>query len=308
MLDGQAAPGPGSTPAPAPCWQASTSPTQRLWQAGAAALVQSCVRTAFTLTRNQSNPHLDITLSHARELLRRMRAAPRPLVRPVLILNGYRGWEALAWAVRDTLASATSGRHQDFLVISYALLGDTEAITRRILDRYADARRNDSPIDVVGISMGGVLARWCALSPVDRVHPCARDRASTPPHPGHLPIARLFTLASPHTGARLASWIRPDPAARDLREGSAWMQALAEHHANGRSPRSMRCYAHLGDTWVGATRTAPAGENPVWHAGTMAGSHFAAARNPVFLADIARHLRGEEPVCGPASASRPPRE
>ena len=64
------------------------------------------------------------------------------------------------------------------------------------------------------------------------------------------------------------------------------------------------CYAQLRDWWVGAGRAAPPGMVPIWTdtegAAARVFSHFQINFNRRVLRDIARRLRGEEPVarCG----------
>jgi triacylglycerol lipase len=66
----------------------------------------------------------------------------------------------------------------------------------------------DAPLDVVGFSMGGLVARYYVqrLGGVDRVR-------------------RLVTLASPHQGTLLA-WCIPNPGCRQMRPGSAFLRDL----------------------------------------------------------------------------------
>ncbi|MEM7622789.1 MAG: hypothetical protein AAF235_06250, partial [Planctomycetota bacterium] len=139
-------------------------------------------------------------------------------------------------------------------------------------------------VDLVGISMGGLVAR--AL---------ASEAFGSPP----LNATRVFTLASPHGGAKLADKIALDPAAMAMREGSEMLARLdGAWHDRG---YDLVPYAVLNDTLVGATRTAPPGMDPVWTPGTHVLSHFTVSETPGIIGDIARRLRNEPPLAGPAS-------
>jgi hypothetical protein len=118
---------------------------------------------------------------------------------------------------------------------------------------------------------------------------------------GHavLRIRTLFTLATPHRGALLAGLVRPDRAARQMRPGADTLNRL--HRLSG--GYELVPYAMLRDWWVGSTRAAPDGHVPIWvdpqTAGERFASHFAINRQPLIVADIARRLRGEDPLARP---------
>ena len=288
-----------------------------LHQAVAARIVDAsagAVRLAGLHPREGGNPGIGVSPRLLKEERERMRDIRVQLARPVVVLNGYHGWSGLVYSLRDHLAALTSGRANDFVVVSYGTLGDVPRITRRILDCVAarlgiDAGAVTSPeLDAAGISMGGVLSRWCALSGSAR-----RCVAARTPGLGkgevcgpRLSIQRAFTFASPHRGAIMADRIAPDAAARALKPDSAWLRGLDEHAAE--FPVDVTAYALLKDGIVGATRTAPWGTHPIWMRGPAMFAHFAAARWEAFLIDTARRLRGETPLLGAGAASEPPHD
>lgn len=156
-------------------------------------------------------------------------------------------------------------------------------------------------VDVVGVSMGGLVARAGAAGVGAGGGPSAGGR--------RLRIGRLFTLGTPHCGARLAELARPDAAARDMRAGSAFLSRLDE--ARGASERGalyeMVCYTRLRDSWVGAGRTAPPGLDVHWVSGWRVLSHVTVSMDPRIVVDIARRLRGEDPLARP-DGRPPPRD
>lgn len=189
----------------------------------------------------------------------------------------------LAWRLR-LLTGADRDR---VLAISYPFRGDIDTIVPMVVDRIEARWPSDDPertteVDVVGISMGGLIARAAeAGHALDDGHKL-------------LNINRLYTLATPHRGATLANHFRLDPAARDMKPGSEfleWLNAELEH-----AEYDLICYARLHDGWVGATNTAPPGHDPIWLGGLAWGSHFTITQDRRILADIALRLRNEEPI------------
>lgn len=216
-----------------------------------------------------------------------MARTPTRLERPVLVLAGYRAWPLMANTLRGQLIRLTSGEPRDILAVSYTNRGRFEdalsVARRRIAAWRLEVARGHGEVDIVGISMGGLVAR--AL---------ASDTFGGPP----LNATRVFTLATPHGGARLADRIAPEPAARGMRAGSDLLGSLDA--AWSQRGYELTPYAVLNDTWVGATRTTPPGLDPIWTPGSHLLSHFTVSEVPGIMADIARRLRGEPPLAGEA--------
>jgi len=146
-------------------------------------------------------------------------------------------------------------------------------------------------VDVLAISMGGLIGRLAALPPDERP---PRADGQDQQQPRRLRIVRLFTFGTPHQGAKLAEYITFDHASRAMRPGSEFLDALNATHAT--ADFELIPYANLNDTWVGATRAAPPGVDPIWDKGRAVFSHFLVSDNMVFVVDAARRLRGEEPL------------
>lgn len=244
------------------------------------------------------NPAFACSLEAVLSAWEAMRGALAPLARPVLVLNGYRAPWFTASGVASRLCSVTSGRAADFLAVSYTLSGSVESAaehaTRRIRANWPEVADGIQEVDVVGISMGGLVARLLA--------------SELSPRTPKLRIARLFTLATPHRGAILAEWFHLDRAARQMRRGSEFLTLL-----NGQAAKAayeLHCYAQLRDWWVGARNASPPGVIPVWtDAESFFGrvhSHVQITRNKRILADVARRLRGEPALAGVGTL--PPRD
>lgn len=188
----------------------------------------------------------------------------------------------------------------DTLSITYASRWTIESAAAHAVERVQDWLPCDhdaetAEVDVIAISMGGLVARLAAGDAFAASH-------------RRLRVARLFTLATPHRGAKLARFIRPDPAAACMRPGSAFLQRLDDALAG--ATYELTCYAQLRDWWVGARNTAPPGRVPIWIAprGAFAYwlSHFAINFNDRVLTDIALRLRGMTPLSAVGDA--PPQD
>jgi len=222
----------------------------------------------------------------------RMVASPATAPRPIVVLAGWRAARLpsamLARKLHRLVGSAQT------LAIAFPLHFRFESAAayavRLISERFPSPDASTTvKVDVVGISMGGLIARLAAM-----------PRAGEP----HLRIARLFTLGTPHRGAKVAHIIRPDPTVRDMRPGSAFLQQLDE--ALPRAEYELTCYARLGDSWVGARNTAPPGHDPIWTRGPRLMSHVTISSDALIITDIARRIRNEPPLA--VRASPPPRD
>lgn len=241
------------------------------------------------------NPDFACTPGAAGDDVRRMRAHPVGLARPLLVLDGWHSPGVPAYGLGYRLMRATGAARADVMAVSYPWCFSLQAagrFVRRAVQRRGWAGRE---IDVVGVSMGGILARGLAADSLGAGCDWFRP-------------VRMFTLVSPHRGARLAEVCTIDPASRQLRCGSAALAAIDGCHA-GRT-YDLTCYALLRDWMVGATRTAPEGMEPLWvdpvTAGARALSHFASIYDARIIADVARRLRGETPLA--VKGTRPPRD
>ena len=230
--------------------------------------------------------------------LSRMRAEPVGIQRPVLVLGGYRSPMPIAKGLAGRLCELTGASRDEVVDLSYIFSDTVEGPARRAVALVEARFPSDDPdwtteVDVVAISMGGLVARLAAAEPELRGEPGGK----------RLRIRTIYSLASPHRGAILADWIRLDSACRSMQPGSAFLASLDEAFA-GRDYEVVP-YAVLRDTWVGARHASPVGMEPIWVSGRVMLSHHLVSFNKRIQADVARRLRGEEPLGLP---SEPPRE
>ncbi len=243
------------------------------------------------------NPDFPLTHAEAALEMERMRSTPVVPKRPVLVLAGYHAWRLMVMSTARTMRSLVGGPADLYHSFAYPLSTDIEEMARSVVREVGRIWPHDEPhrtaeIDVIGVSMGGLVARLAAQLPL--VDGQKRLR-----------IVRLMTLATPHQGAilseRLPRFAR-DRAASDMHPDSRFLERL-----NASLPTAkydLTCYTRLNDTWVGATRTAPPSRDPIWVSGLRIMSHTTITADTRLLVDMARRLRGEEPLA--RRGSRPP--
>ena len=246
------------------------------------------------------HPGFPISESQALSARDAMKQRPKALERPLVIIGGYRApYHVQVRTMTGRLIKMTSQVRADALGVSVMYDGSIESATDHVIRNIEAMWPSDDPdmtveVDVVGVSMGGLVARHGAVSGI-RSDGSMRKR---------LRIARLYTVATPHLGACLADSLTPDYMTRQMKKGSAFLTALDEADAD--RAYEMFCYARTNDAVVGATRTAPIGMSPYWVHGPWMLSHVTVARDWRICADIARRLRGESPLSLEASA--PPKD
>lgn len=231
------------------------------------------------------NRSFPLSVQDSRRALRQMRNAPKPLERPVLVLGGF-----LDVGIGPTTTSHQLRRaigDQRVKGVAFAFSCSFEACRRRVLRTLDTHFPSDDPqqtveMDVVAISMGGLVARYCATPP---------DDAAPGPR---LRIVRLFTIGTPHRGAALADLPTRDQLQIDMRAGSA----LLEHLDSALQDASYELYPYvrLNDAVVGPANAAPHGRTAWWvDTPSFDLAHLRAQDDPRIIADIARRLRGETP-------------
>jgi pimeloyl-ACP methyl ester carboxylesterase len=223
-----------------------------------------------------------------------MKLDVKPLARPLLILGGY----VDLFGVHQKLATSTGKRLTGTIIpVGFLDCGSFEECQLKLLDAINQACPHPSPtetveVDVLGYSMGGLLARYAANPPADAPGPRLR-------------IKRLFTISSPHRGADLASVIAPGQLAQSMKPDAPVIRDLIA--SEGKLSYELYPYVRIDDPVIGNERSAPEGESPWWVDGGPA-EHIAAAGDARIRADIFRRLRGEKPHTTEPRAKLPPEE
>ncbi len=242
------------------------------------------------------NPSLPMSKGEARAALRAMRREPRPIARPVVILGGLHdpGFDGSALAGTIRKISAPDGQviSLNFGKLSTGTFdGCRDYVVSAVERAFGPGTGGESvEVDVVGYSMGGLVARHAARP---------RSDGGT-----RLKVRRLFTIATPHRGARLATLPTLDPRAADMRFGSEFLRSL--DLAMPQADYELFSYTRTNDWIVGEENTAPPGLDPWWvPVAPISFSHLGASTDPRIVADIARRLRGEMPFAAAPPAPLP---
>jgi len=256
------------------------------------------------------NPSFPLTLAAARDAWRAMDAQPRTPPRPVVVIGGILDSPARVQRLAARLRALTA----DDAVIVGVSVRHAPSFEAALTALHAALRQHLSTppgagapqVDVVGVSMGGLVARYAAMDPARRA--ALRPAAQPAGAPPALAIRRLFTLATPHRGARLARLPAPQPRVRDMRAGSRFLRALdADLASQTAAGLRLYPYARRGDAVVGSANSAPPGRHPLW----VTNQPFQFAHSQIdaderILVDIARRLRGEPPYTSLPAAPLPP--
>ena len=229
------------------------------------------------------NPSFSISVKEAKADLRRMAKDPKPLQRPVVI---YGGFLDLGPAVKYFERRIKKYTGDDRVSTStFVFAPDFEDARDSAMQNTIKAFPHpDNPdqaveVDVVGISMGGLVARYTAIP----------NETGT-----RLKIRQLFAIATPHRGAKLAKKGGPGPLVPHMRHGSDFLKRLDA--ALPQADYSMYSYVRLNDAVVGAANASPEGSPPWWvDKEPFQSGHISAHHDPRIMADIMRRLRGEKP-------------
>ncbi len=145
----------------------------------------------------------------ARRLIpRRLRRPPGPGVEArglVVFVHGLLAagpvFDPLRRRVARELGLAT-------LDITYGPHRHLESVAAELQARIEEVAEPHQPVDLVGHSLGGLIARWYLQQLGGRGR-------------------RLVTIATPHAGTPVARWV-PGPMGRALRPGSPWLRRLGD--------------------------------------------------------------------------------
>jgi hypothetical protein len=226
------------------------------------------------------NPSFPVLMADAKAIVRQMQDDPKPLERPLVVAGGIHDPGFVARRVAKTIRRTMSPDDQ-VTTVSFTGRGKgtfddcRDFLLESVEEAFGTTTGPDTvEVDVIAFSMGGLVVRHAARH---------RDDGGK-----QLNIRRLFTISTPHRGARMAGLPTLDPRAVAMRYGSEFLAGLDDELS--RAPYELYTYVRLGDLIVGEKNAAPPGRHPWWVA------------NPPFgLAH--RRLRGEQPLATlPAAA------
>ncbi len=229
------------------------------------------------------NPSFPLTSADAKVAWCEMEHHPKPLARPVVVLGGIYDPGIAAGHVASQIKEI-AGKDAPIISVGFFVTGSFESSAASVVEKVEKEFPSSDPtktveVDVIGYSMGGLVGRYAASG---------EYAAKTGKR---LNIKRLFTVSSPHMGAKLA-WVPTlDGRVIDMRHDSDFLARL------NAEPRDYEIYpyARLGDEVVGEENSAPPGHIAWWLPKTFSLSHLSAYSDKRVLADIARRLRDEDP-------------
>jgi len=230
-----------------------------------------------------ANPSFPITMDEAVTAWSVMRENPKPLARPVIVLGGIYDPGLAAHHVAGELKEI-AGDDAPVLAIGFLEAGSFDRSAKKVIAAVHKKFPSDDPsttveVDVIGFSMGGVVARYAASD-------FYAFKSGT-----RLNVRRVFTVSSPHQGATLADIPSFDSRVINMREGSTFLKTLNAEQCE----YELITYARLGDGVVGEENAAPPGHTAWWTSKHRGLSHASAYGDKRILGDIARRLRDEQP-------------
>lgn len=228
-----------------------------------------------------------------------MEADPKPLARPVIVLSGIYDPGVNSRAIVERMAAVTTSA-DSFVVVSFNGASSFDQCAERVIAaveaQWPSVNENETAeVDVIASSMGGLVARCAAISP----------EADSPRNRKRLKIARLFTISTPHRGAKLAIRNFPDQRIADMHCKSPFIEDVASQEG---LEYELIPYVRLDDFVVGDENAAPPDRHPWWVPNDLFKSaHMESNDDPRILADIARRLRGEPPFTTEPATPLPPK-
>lgn len=244
------------------------------------------------------NPSFPLTPEQASEALEQMRANPKSLRRPLVVVGGYMDcfqYQLLKGRLEELAPEGEGGR---ILPVSLFWCDSFADCRKTLIEAVDQAFPTQDPaytteVDVVGVSLGGLTARYAA-GPSD-----------DPAHLRRLRVARLFTISSPHQGSDFAGAAGITQFHKDLSPGSPFLLRVAQHDAE--AGYRLFPYVMLGDRFVGQQNTAPPGDVAWWVPGPncLAVPHLSVFTDDRVVADIGRRLRQEKPFATEPRAPLP---
>jgi hypothetical protein len=237
------------------------------------------------------NPSFPVSVDHAKQILEKESAHPKPLVRPLVIVGGYFDPGVSAPMMRSRFESWTGDDR--IVAVSLGFCFTIEQCRRHIIEEVDNAFPTNDPnatteVDVIGFSLGGLSSRYAAEDPKPGMEPQRRLR-----------IARLFTISSPLRGAVAATsipFVSLFPLVQTMTPGSDVIRAVAMPQTTDEI-YPVYSYVRLRDYEVGTSNAALPGQTAWWvETPPLIRPHGAACLDPRILADILLRLHDEKPL------------
>ncbi|MEM1446709.1 MAG: hypothetical protein AAGF84_11680 [Planctomycetota bacterium] len=231
------------------------------------------------------NPAFDTRTEQAEAILDELAADPWRPDRPILLVGGYfdpTGAEIAGMRKHLEAHFGTASIH----TVRYFALSEYDRLAAQLVQETDEAfgpginPDRTVAVDVVALSMGGLVARHAAL---------VGDGQRT------LDLRRLFTVGTPHRGSIMDTRYTPDELLRDMQPGSDFLTRLQDAYPE--ATYTIVSYVRLGDGIVGQANAAPPGQTAIWlDSLPWQRPHADALHDPRIQADILLRLRGLVPL------------
>ncbi|QDU35075.1 hypothetical protein KS4_31530 [Poriferisphaera corsica] len=236
------------------------------------------------------NPSFSTSYDDAKVELTQMSEDPVLLNRPVVVLGGWGDPGFVPTSISKRMQLATGDTR--VIAVNFLGTGGFDESARKAVREVDEAFPSDDPnqtveVDVIGFSMGGLVARYAAIPVSETGEKKFRKR---------LNIKNLYTISTPHKGAELAWTAWWDPSARAMMPGSDFIVRLNRDFKENHRYNTT-AYTRLQDLIVGEENAAPDGVDLWWVDNRpFQTAHGNSGTDRRFLADIARRLRSEPPL------------
>ena len=246
-----------------------------------------------------TNPSFDVSIAAANAELRSIPRRSVELERPVVVAAGFMdpgfGVSSLSTRLRRLVVDP-----EMVIEVPFFTTPSFELARERIVSKVEEAFPSGDPwntveVDVIGISMGGLVARFAAMPAASEGGDPADPEGSAGGEPAvkRLRIRTLFTLGTPHHGAtRAMSTLAFDGRIEDMRSGSGFLESLNKCWCD--RDYELVAYTRLGDDIVGcANALDPDGRGWWLDPPVLSFSHLQMQTDPRIVCDILRRIRGE---------------
>ena len=231
------------------------------------------------------NPSFPLEVGEAQQAISQMEQNPVTPVRPVVIAGGWGGTNLAKLPVTKELRRALGARN--VIIVTFNGCKNFTECRRRLIGGIQRALACSDPMttpedDVVGVSLGGLVAIDAAAPPVDPARGDARQ----------MKIVNLYTISTPFHGANMA-FMPGSKFLDDMMENSDYLTRVRSEVK--RADYNIIAYGRMGDFWVGVDNVEAAGYPFYWLPNRGLEDAHHGFKDPRIIADIARRVRGEQP-------------
>lgn len=236
------------------------------------------------------NPSFPLTYDQAEQEIDQMESHPKAPVRPVVIAGGWGGTNLANLPVTKALRRALG--YRNVIIVTFNGCKTFAECRRRLISGVQRVLPTPDtlttpPVDVVGVSLGGLVAIDAASPPEDPRY-----------DPRTLEMRNLYAISTPFEGAQMAFF----PGSKfldDMMPNSDYLKRIRQDVVEANY--NIVAYGRLGDMWVGTENVQAESYPFYWLPNHGMEDPHHGFNDPRIAADIARRLRHE-----PSYSTYPP--